>query len=99
MNLELLNELTLPTVVIGCLVIGYVIKQYLPLDSKHIPLIMAVSGVFINFAMNGYIGFTETIVAGSLSGLISTGLHQLFSQYINKSDADKHIDKMMGDDI
>ena len=59
---------------------------------------MAISGVLINFAINGYIGFTETIVAGSLSGLVSTGLHQLFSQYINKNDTDKHVDKMMGDD-
>lgn len=98
MNLELLNELTLPTVVIGCLILGYVIKQYPKIDNKHIPLIMAVSGIVINLFMNnGYIGFTETVIAGSLSGLVSTGLHQLFSQYINKSDTDKHVDKMMGD--
>ncbi|QIK56677.1 holin [Erysipelothrix sp. HDW6A] len=81
--LELLQSNTLPIIVLGCGVVGYILKEYIPLDSKHIPLIMAVLGIVFNIAINGYIGVAETIIAGAVSGLASTGLHQVFKQYFN----------------
>mgnify|MGYP001164607272 FL=1 len=86
MNLELLQQLVMPLTVLGCLVIGYVLKNYIALDNKHIPLIMALCGILITVAINGYVSVEVTVIGGALSGLASTGLHQAFSQYINKED-------------
>lgn len=89
MDLETLKELTLPIVVIGCLIIGYIIKSYDRIDSKHIPLIMSISGIVINLFINGWFDFTSSVISPALSGLISTGLHQLFTQYIHKNEEEK----------
>ena len=88
MNLEMLEIMVQPLVVIGCLVFGYVLKQYIPLDSKHIPLILLALGVVFSFALQGYQGVEVTLIGGGLSGLVSTGFHQVFHQYIkgNKDD-------------
>lgn len=87
MNLELLQQLVMPLTVLVCLIVGYVLKNYIPLDNKHIPLIMALCGVISTLAIHkGYVSFEITIIGGALSGLASTGLHQAFSQYINKED-------------
>lgn len=83
--IEVMQTMMLPTVAIACLVEGALIKNYLPLDNKHIPLIMALSGVGITALISGgFVSFEATVLSGALTGLASTGLHQLFSQYINK---------------
>ena len=64
------------------MIFGYILNNYIPMDNKHIPLIMAITGVLISVALNGYVGFEETVLSGALSGLASTGLHQVFHQYI-----------------
>ncbi|WP_166083405.1 phage holin family protein [Erysipelothrix anatis] len=83
MKFEIVEQLTIPVIVIACLVTGFMLKNYVPLNNKHIPLLMACLGIGINIIINGYISFTETIIAGALSGVISTGLHQIFSKYVD----------------
>lgn len=92
--INILQNWTNVQIIVGCLTFGYVLKHYVAMDSKHIPLIMAVLGVFLSFALNGfkYVSFETTIIGGALSGLASTGLHQVFAQYIHgndKNDNDK----------
>lgn len=96
--LALLQNWTNVTTVGGCLIFGSILNNYVDMDNKHIPLIMAVSGVVISVALNGFIDFETTILAGALSGLASTGLHQVFHQYIKGNQEEKEIDFLGGND-
>lgn len=84
--IQVLQEWTNLTVLGGALIFGYILNNYIPLDNKHIPLIMAVTGIFISVALNGYVDFETTILSGALNGLASTGFHQVFHQYIKAED-------------
>ena len=54
------------------------------IPNKYIPLIMLILGVTINIVINWKTGINaNTILAGMLSGLASTGLHQAFKNLIN----------------
>lgn len=86
--MEFLNDYLVLVVMGICLCIGYVIKNIIPSASvnKFIPLIMAVLGVVLNSWLNGF-GFTPEILLGGLaSGLASTGMHQVFKQFIEKKE-------------
>lgn len=72
-------------IVIGiCLCVGYVIKNLIPSDkaNKFIPLIMAVLGVVLNVWLNKFSLTPDILLAGLVSGLASTGMHQAFKQFI-----------------
>lgn len=81
--MEFLNEFMLPVVLGICLCAGYIIKQWInDLSNKYIPTIVAVLGVFLAIWISGWNITPETILSGLISGLSSTGLHQLFKQFI-----------------
>lgn len=86
--MEFLNDYLVLIVVGICLCVGYVIKHYIPSDAvnKYIPLIMAVLGVIINTWLNGFTFTPEILLGGLASGLASTGMHQVFTQFINKKE-------------
>ena len=69
-----------------CLCVGYVIKHVIPSDkvNRFIPLIMAVLGVGVNVWLNAFAFTPEILFAGLASGLASTGMHQMFKQFIEK---------------
>lgn len=74
-------------VVIGvCYCIGYIIKTSLDfIPNKYIPLILATIGVITNCILAK--GFNiDILLGGMLSGLASTGSHQLFKNLINFGD-------------
>lgn len=75
-------------IVLGiCLCVGYVIKHSLDfIPNKYIPLIMLILGTITNILMNLSNVNAEVILAGMLSGLASTGLHQVFSKFINNEE-------------
>lgn len=79
-----LNESIVLLVLIMCLCIGFIIKNIIPNDkiNRFIPLIVAVLGVFINVWYNGFDFTPETVLGGLVSGLASTGLHQVFKQFL-----------------
>lgn len=84
--MEFLNDYIVLIVMGICLCVGYVIKNVIPGDkiNRFIPLIMGVLGVGVNVWVN--LAFTPEILLGGLaSGLASTGLHQLFKQFIEKN--------------
>ena len=87
MDLSTLNTYLIPIVVIACLIVGYCIKHISWLDkvsNEYIPAVLAVLGAVLGCIANGNITL-ETVVFGALSGLASTGLHQAFTQIINKN--------------
>ena len=73
-------------VMVACLVVGYIIKhatflKWIPNDD--IPIVLAILGAIVNTIVGGL--SIESIVYGALMGLASTGLHQAFKQFIEKS--------------
>lgn len=85
MDLSVLSQY-LSVVVMGiCLCVGFVIKNSLDfIPNKYIPAIMLVLGTAINISMNLNGINAEVILVGMLSGLASTGLYELFKNFINK---------------
>ena len=82
MDITFLNDYVVLVVVGICLCIGYVLKNSFPkLDNKYIPLIMAILGVVLTIWIAKGIS-PEVILAGMISGLSSTGLHQTFKNII-----------------
>lgn len=73
-------------VMVACLVVGYIIKhatflKWIPNDD--IPVTLAILGAIVNTIVGGL--SIDSIVYGALMGLASTGLHQAFKQFIEKS--------------
>ena len=74
----------MPLVVLGCLAVGFVIKNTNILKDKYnqfIPLIVFILGILISWWIQGKIT-PENTIYGALSGLASTGLHQSFKNFI-----------------
>ena len=84
--MEFLNDHLVLVVVGICLCVGYVVKHYIPSEkvNKFIPLMMAVLGVVINTWLNAFAFTPEILLGGLASGLASTGMHQVFKQFIEK---------------
>ena len=84
-DLGFLTEFMVPVIVGICLCVGYVIeKRIKDVDNKWIPTVCAVLGVILAIWMNGWSVSPSIILSGLFSGLASTGLHQLFKQYLEK---------------
>lgn len=88
MSLDFIQEMYIPIVLVICLCIGYVIKRWMPNDNKWIPTIMLILGAVLGCIATKGITL-ESIGAGAVTGLASTGLHQLFVQLINKYEDEK----------
>ena len=85
-DMSIFNELALPLVVAACLVLGYIIKKWVKdVDNKYIPTILAAVGVVLACLVKWDIS-VEIVVSGAFSGLVSTGLHQLFKQLVQPAD-------------
>lgn len=82
--MEFLNDYLVLIVMGICLCVGYVIKHLVPSDAvnAYIPLIMAVLGVVLNAWLNNFAFTPEILLGGLASGLASTGMHQVFVQFV-----------------
>ena len=84
MDLKFITENFVPVIVVACVLVGYIIKVTPPfakLANNYIPLIVTVIGAIMGVVANGLT--LEAIVYGAVSGLASTGLHQVFTQLLN----------------
>ena len=89
-DLGFLTEFMVPVIVGICLCVGYVVKKWIKdVDNKHIPTICTILGVFLAVWMNDWSISPAIILSGLVSGLASTGLHQLFKQYIDKAEREE----------
>lgn len=86
MDLTIILTYLSPIIVLACLVVGWVIKNLIPDEkvNKFIPLIVMVLGVFLNIWSGGWIVDLPIILTGAISGLASTGLYELFDQFIKE---------------
>ena len=72
-------------VVVACLVVGYLIKHTFDfIPNKYIPAILAALGAVLNAVVSGV--SVEAIVYGAMMGLASTGMHQGFKSFVEKSE-------------
>ena len=99
--MEMLLQYLSPIVLIICLVVGYVLKHAITaLPNNFIPAICALLGMVISVWANG--NFTpETVCIGLLSGLASTGLHQVVTQILTKmsNKASEIVDSVDASDV
>lgn len=81
MDISFIAEMYVPIILVACLVVGFVAKKWIrDLENKWIPTIVTVLGAVLGILINGL--NLEAVVAGAVTGLASTGLHQLFKQLI-----------------
>lgn len=84
MDLKFITENFVPVIVVACVLVGYIIKVTPPfanVANNYIPLIVTLLGGILGVLTNGMT--LEAIVYGAVSGLASTGLHQVFTQLLN----------------
>ena len=83
MNIEFLADFIVPVIMGICLLAGFVVKKWVKdVDNKYIPTMCCFLGILLAIINDwGAITLT-TILAGGVSGLASTGLHQAFTQLI-----------------
>ena len=87
MDLTILTENFVYVVMLACLVVGYIIKHasfFKWINNNDIPVILAVVGAIINPIVSGL--SLESIVYGAVMGLASTGLHQAFKKFVEKTE-------------
>lgn len=88
MNLEFLTNLYIPLVIAVCLVVGYLMKKFLPTDNKYIPLTVTILGAVLG-CIDAHAITLVAIASGAVSGLASTGLHQIFKQILKLENESK----------
>ena len=85
MDISFITDMYIPIIVVACLVIGYICKKWISdVDNKWIPTIVTIVGLVLAGCTVGWT--IPSLVAGAVSGLASTGLHQLFTQLIEGGD-------------
>ena len=83
--MEELTTLISPLLVALCLLFGNTIKYSLPkINNRYIPLILALLGGILSIVLNGLT--TQNILIGVVSGLASTGLHQVHKGIVEKEE-------------
>ena len=90
-DLSTISTYLVPSVVILCLLVGYIIKSLIPNDSinRFIPLIVGVLGVaatIFTAVTTGVPITVDVVVTGLSSGLASTGLFEAYKNLLNGSD-------------
>lgn len=81
--MEFIAAYFIPVVLLAGLIVGYIMKNFLPTDNKWIPLVLALLGAVLGCVANKTIDL-DSVVAGAMSGLAAVGLHQAFKQFIDE---------------
>lgn len=67
-------------VVIGCCIVGWLMKKFLPTDNRIIPVTLTIIGAIVYVLLEGV--SVVNFIIGAFTGAASTGLHQIFAQYV-----------------
>lgn len=92
--MEYLDNLIIPIIVAGCFCLGYIIKKWLPTDDKWIPTVVCVVGGILGFIIadkSTSVTIMTGVIAGAVSGLASTGVHQMIKQHLKLPMGDDEI--------
>jgi hypothetical protein len=86
-DLSQISTYLVPSIVLLCLFIGYIIKNLVQDDSinRFIPVIVGVIGVVAAIFSTGTVS-VDTIVSGLASGLASTGLYEAYKNLLKTED-------------
>ena len=85
-------------VVIGCCIVGWLMKKFLPTDNRIIPMVLTLLGAAL-FVMIESLS-VENVIIGAFLGSAATGLHQIYKQFVEgKSLAATNGDGSMADDV
>lgn len=85
--MDFFNEYMIPVILGICLVVGWIIKKFInDVDNKWIPLIVTFLGCILSIWINDWTITPEIILSGLITGASSTGMHQVFKQFIEKSE-------------
>jgi hypothetical protein len=82
-------EFMIPTIVIICLCVGYMVKSCTVIPNKFIPTIMGVIGVVLSMWMNHWSATPEIIMTGLVSGLGSCGLYDTYKHFFEKKESEE----------
>lgn len=83
-DLLFMRELFIPIVMAICLSVGYILKNWTKdVENRIIPTVLAVLGMACACIHFREISL-DAVAAGAVTGLASTGFHQLFKQLIEK---------------
>ena len=83
-GLEFLGEFYIPIVMAVCLAVGYILKHWISdVDNRIIPTVLAILGATCACVNVQEISL-QIITAGMITGLASTGVHQMFSQWVER---------------
>lgn len=85
--MEIFTNYLTPVIVGLCLVVGFLIKHVTSADNRFIPIVVTVLGVALSIWISWPEITPEVILSGAVSGLASTGMHQLFKQWIDNGGA------------
>lgn len=80
--MELFTGYLVPVIVGICLIVGYLIKNFTGADNRYIPVVVTALGVALAVWMHWPAVTPEVLLGGAASGLASTGMHQLFKQWM-----------------
>lgn len=84
MDLSVIMEAVNPFVFLGCLMVGFLIKLWVPLEwvnNKLIPTLLAVIGAVSYYFING--NSLEQAVIGAFVGISATGGYELVTNLIS----------------
>ena len=85
--MEIFTNYLTPVIVGLCLVVGFLFKHVTSADNRFIPIVVTVLGVALSIWISWPEITPEVILSGAVSGLASTGMHQLFKQWIDNGGA------------
>lgn len=91
-DISTISSYLVPSIVILCLLVGYIIRNVVPSDSvnQYIPLIVGVLGVvaaIFTAVTTGAAITVDVIVGGLASGLASTGLFEAYKNLLGNQSA------------
>lgn len=92
--ITMIQEYLIVPVFMACLVIGYLYKNKTSADNKNIPIVVTVCGLVIALLLKWetYESVSDAVltgIMGMVSGLASTGFHQLLIQYLKKDKSNE----------
>ena len=82
-------------VVLGCCVVGWIMKKFLPTDNKIIPLVLTILGAILFVLIEGM--NVQNVIIGAFTGAAAPGLHQIFVE--GKNLATTNGDGSMAEDF
>lgn len=87
--MEFLLNYSVPVISGICLCLGYIVKKWVKdVENKYIPTLCGLVGLVLAVWINSTIS-ADVILEGLFSGLAATGMHEAFTQIVEKLDEDK----------